>query len=88
MIPVFAALYLVHALPLVGLVVAPAAGIAALFAKALADGVLLAAVLRRLGGRLRWADLVAFEVFLTTYIVTLPVALLLRPRIRWKGRRH
>lgn len=87
-IPVFAALYLVHALPLVGLVVAPAVGIAALFAKALADGVLLAAVFRRLGGRLRWADLVAFEAFLTTYIVTLPVALLLRPRIRWKGRRH
>lgn len=87
-VPVFVALFLVHALPLVGLGVAPAAGIAALFAKALADGALLAAVLRRLGGRLRWADLVAFEAFLTAYIVTLPVALLLRPRIRWKGRRH
>jgi cellulose synthase/poly-beta-1,6-N-acetylglucosamine synthase-like glycosyltransferase len=86
----YAALFTVHVLPLAALVAAPAAGTAAaaLGAKAAADGALLAAALRRVGGRLRLADLVAFEAFLFAYLVTLPAALALAPRVRWKGRRH
>ena len=89
--PVVAAyvgLWLVHVLPLVGLAVAPAAAVAALTAKALADGALVRAVLRRVGGRLRARDVLGLEAFLFAYLTTLPVALALRPRIGWKGRSH
>ena len=84
----YAAFWLVHALPLAGLFVAPGAALAALAAKTLAEGALLRAVLRRVGGRLRWADLLGLEAFLFGYVATLPVALALRPRIGWKGRSH
>ena len=87
-LPAYAGLFAVHALPLAGLLVAPAAALGALAVKVAADGALLAAALRRVGGRLRWADVAAFEAFLTAYLVTLPAALALRPRVRWKGRRH
>ena len=86
--PVYAALFASHALPLAALVVAPPVGLAAFAAKALADGALLRAVLRRTGTRLRPGDLAGVEAFMTLYLVTLPAALALRPRIAWKGRRH
>ena len=86
--PVYAALFASHALPLAALVTAPPVGLAAFAAKALADGALLRAVLRRTGTRLRPGDLAGVEAFMALYLVTLPVALALRPRIAWKGRRH
>ena len=82
----YVALWVAHALPLVGLAVAPGIAVAAIAAKTLADGALLAAVLRRVGGRRRWADVLGLEAFLFAYLVTLPVSLLLWPRIGWKGR--
>ncbi|HEX8300002.1 MAG TPA: glycosyltransferase [Rubricoccaceae bacterium] len=88
-LPVVAAyvgLWLVHVLPLVGLVLAPGVTLACVAAKTLADGLLLTAVLRRVGGRVRWADVLGLEAFLFAYLVTLPVALVLWPRIGWKGR--
>ena len=86
--PVYAALFVAHALPLAALVAAPLAGGAAVAAKALANGALLRAVLRRTGTRLRLGDLLGVEAFMTAYLVTLPLALVLRPRIAWKGRHH
>ena len=89
--PVVAAyvgLWLVHALPLAALAVAPALAVAAVAVKTAADGALLAAVLARVGGRLRWRDLLGLEAFLFAYLVTLPAALVLRRRTGWKGRVH
>ena len=88
-LPVVAAyvgLWLVHVLPLVGLWLAPGVAVACVAAKTLAEGALLAAVLRRVGGRLRWLDVLGLEAFLFAYLVTLPAALTLWPRIGWKGR--
>ena len=86
--PVYAALFVAHALPLAALVAAPLAGGVAVAVKAAADAALLRAVLRRTGTRLRLADLAGVEAFMTAYLVTLPAALVLRPRIAWKGRHH
>ncbi len=84
----YAAFWLVHVLPLVGLALAPAVALPLLAAKAAAEAALLSAVLRRVGGRLRWADVLGLEAFLFAYLVSLPVALAVRPRIGWKGRTH
>lgn len=86
--PVYAALFITHALPLVALATHPVAGLLAFTAKAAADGALLRAVLGRTGTRFRLLDLVGVEAFMTAYLVTLPAALVLRPRIAWKGRHH
>ena len=86
--PVYGALFVAHALPLAALVAAPLAGGAAVAVKALVDGALLRAVLRRTGTRLGLGDLAGVEAFMTAYLVTLPAALVLRPRIAWKGRHH
>ena len=88
----YALLHLVHLLPLVGLVVAPGAAALALALKVSADVAFLTAVVRSCGEpqpfRAVARDALVFEAFLFTYMVTLPWALLLRPRIEWKGRRH
>ena len=84
----YAAFWLVHVLPLVGLALAPAVALPLLAAKAAAEGALLAAVLRRVGGRLRWADVLGLQAFLFAYLVSLPAVLAVRPRIGWKGRSH
>ena len=86
--PLYVLLFVVHALPLVALAVAPAAGLAALAAKALGDGAALVALRRRVGGRVRPWALLGTVAFVTAYLVTLPVALVLRPQIGWKGRTH
>ena len=81
--------YLAHAVPLVGLVLAPAAGLIALVVKTGADAFHLSAVLRRSGaGSLRPGPFLLFEAWVFFYMSTLPIALLLAPRIRWKGRMH
>lgn len=87
-LPLYVLLFTVHALPLVGLVVSPVAGLGAFAAKALGDGVALAALRHRVGGRVRPWALLGTVAFVTGYLVTLPFALVLRPRIGWKGRRH
>jgi 1,2-diacylglycerol 3-beta-glucosyltransferase len=91
----YVAFWLVHVLPLVGLFVAPALALGLVAAKVAAEGALVAAVLRRVGPphrggveRPRWADVLGLEAFLFAYLVTLPAALVLRPRIDWKGRTH
>ena len=84
----YAALWLVHALPIAALVVAPGWAMGAVAVKAAADGALLHAVLRRVGGRLRARDLAGLEAFQFAYLTTLPAALALAPRIGWKGRSH
>ena len=88
MLPLYAVLFLTHALPLVGLAVAPLAGLAALAVKLAADGAVLWAVGRRVGAGLSAMALLGFEAFLIGYLVTLPVALAVRPEIDWKGRQH
>lgn len=87
-LPVYAVLFAAHALPLVGLLVSPLAAATWLVAKIGVDGLFLRAILRRVGGALRWSDLPAFEAFLFGYLTTLPAVLLLRPSVSWKGRRH
>ncbi|PAP77549.1 glycosyltransferase [Rubrivirga marina] len=86
--PLYVLLFVVHALPLVGLAVAPGAAIAALAAKAVGDGAALTALRRRAGGRVHLGALLGTVVFVTGYLVTLPAALVLKPQIGWKGRRH
>ena len=87
-LPLYGLLFAVHALIVAGLVVAPLAGLAAFAAKTASDGALLAAMARRVGGRVRLLPLVATAAFVTGYMVTLPFVLALRPRVGWKGRRH
>ncbi|WP_412060404.1 glycosyltransferase [Rubrivirga sp. IMCC45206] len=85
---VYALAFAVHALLVAGLVVAPPAGLAALAAKGGADGIGLAVIRRRVGGRVGLVPLAATTLFMVGYLVTLPVVLALRPEIGWKGRRH
>lgn len=81
--------HLAHLVPLLALVVTPAAGLAALAVKMGADALHLRTVLRRGGGgRLSVGAFLLFEAWLFAYMSTLPLALLLAPRIRWKGRLH
>lgn len=81
--------HLAHLVPLIGLIVTPGAGLAALAAKMGADALLVGAVLRRgSGARLGIWSFLVFEAWLFAYMTTLPLALLLAPRIRWKGRVH
>jgi cellulose synthase/poly-beta-1,6-N-acetylglucosamine synthase-like glycosyltransferase len=81
--------HLAHLVPLLGLVLSPLAGLGALAVKLGADALHLRVVLNRAGGgRLRPRAFIQFEAFLFLYMSTLPVALLLAPRIRWKGRMH
>ncbi|PAP74761.1 hypothetical protein B1759_17605 [Rubrivirga sp. SAORIC476] len=86
-LPVYAFVFAVHVLMVAGIVLQPRLGLAALGAMVLAVGMVLGVLRHRAGGRLRpWAILgtVAFQI---AYFTTLPVVLLLRPRIGWKGRR-
>jgi len=87
-LPLYGLLWLVHALLVVGLVVAPVAGLAAFAAKALGDGLALSAAARHVGGRVRLLPLLATVAFVTGYFVTLPFSMALQPRIGWKGRHH
>ena len=81
--------HLAHLIPLLALAVAPLAGLGALAVKMGADALHLRAVLRRGGGgRLSARAFLLFEAWLFAYMSTLPLALLLAPRIRWKGRLH
>jgi hypothetical protein len=43
---------------------------------------------RRMGGPVSPGALLGTVAFQLVYFTTLPVVLLLRPRIGWKGRRH
>lgn len=86
--PLFVVLLVVHALPLAGLFVAPAAALAALAAKTTADGLYLWAIRRRLGEGVRLSTVLGTEAWLLFYMTAMPVALALRPRIGWKGRVH
>ena len=87
-IPVYGLLFGIHALLVAALAWAPLAGLAALAAKAVGDGVLLAAVGRRVGGRTPLGALLGLQAFMVGYLVTLPFVLALRPQIDWKGRAH
>ena len=81
--------YVAHAVPLVGLAVAPGAGLAALAVKLGADAFHLSGVLRQSGAeRLRFGPFLLFQAWVFFYMSTLPLALLIAPRIRWKGRVH
>lgn len=81
--------HLAHLIPVVGLALAPAIGAGVLAVKIGVDALHLSAVLRRSqAGRLRLGPFLLFEGFLFLYMCTLPLALLLAPRIRWKGRTH
>ena len=85
----YALAHLAHVVPLLGLALAPAAGLVALAVKLGADALLLSAVTSRIeGDQLRAGSFLAFEGFLFLYMTTLPLALLLAPKIRWKGRTH
>ena len=87
-VPLYLVLWAVHALLVAALVAVPAAGLAALAVKTLSDGALLAAMARRVGGRVRLGALLGFEVWVAAYLLTLPLVLAARPRVGWKGRRH
>ena len=72
---------------LVGLVVAPGVAGPLLLAKLGADLLVLAVGARRMGARLPLRAFLPFELYLFGYVLLLPSALLLAPRLTWKGRR-
>lgn len=81
--------HLAHLLPLAGLLLAPQAALVTLAVKLGADAALVSSVRKRVGAeKLRPLPFALFEGFLFLYMTTLPLALLLAPRIRWKGRVH
>ena len=84
---IYAIGHLAHLLPLVALVLAPWAGLAAIGVKTGADFVLLRTALRPSGrlGLLRAFPI--FEAYLFVYMVTLPTVLAIFPRINWKDRK-
>ncbi len=84
----YALLFGIQAVLLAGLLWSPGPALGALAAKTTGDALVLAAAGRRAGGRVPLLPLLGLEVFMAGYLATLPVALLLRPRIGWKGRRH
>ena len=88
----YVVLWVVHALPLAALAVAPALAAAGLAAMVAADGALLAAADRRTGGGLRASlslpALAGALLFRIGYLVSLPAVLTLWPRVVWKGRLH
>lgn len=79
--------HLAHLLPLVALFVAPMAGLAALGAKLAADFVMQWSALRKLGRQDLLRSFLGFEAVLFGYTLTLPVDLLVRPKIEWKERK-
>lgn len=90
---VYTLAHLAHLLPLVALALAPGAGLVSIAAKCLADAVVFRSVLPRTrpSGAPSGFSLSAFGVFEALaflYMATLPVALAMSPRIRWKGRLH
>ncbi len=78
--------WLAHALPLVGLALAPQAAVLGLAAKVIADAALLAAFSRRTSVRVPWSALYSFEIFAFFYITLLPISLVVAPTPIWKGR--
>ena len=82
----YAFLFLVHALLLVGLVVAPGVAGPLLLVKLLADLLMLAVAARRMEVKLPLRAFLPFEVYLFGYVLAMPFALLFAPRLRWKGR--
>lgn len=81
-------LFGLQAVLIAGVALAPIAGLTALGGKTLADAALLGAVHWRMGGRIDPLALAGAELFQLVYLLTLPGALVLRPGIEWKGRRH
>lgn len=82
----FTAVFLAHALLVVGLIVTPVLTVPLLALKCGADLAVIALSMRKLrqGGLLRAFPV--FELFLFAYVVTMPFVLLLAPSIRWKER--
>lgn len=80
--PLYAALLGVPVLLVIGLALAPGFALTALGIKLAADAFLLRCVL----GRYRLGALLAWEVFLIGYTLSLPIYLIVRRRLRWKGR--
>ena len=82
-------LFAVHALPIVGLAIAPAAAAVSLVLKTLGDVLFLTTVAGRAGVRRPlWEvarDALGFEAFLYAYMATLPFVLMLRPPHRLEG---
>lgn len=83
----YAAVHLAHLAPLLLLVAAPVLGLGLLALKLGADFALLWAALGLSGRRAYLRSFAAFEAYLFTYVLTLPLVLLLFPRINWKDRK-
>lgn len=83
----YALVFGTHGLLVAGLVAAPLAALGGLAAKCGVDALLLGIGGARLGKRPPLRLLPAFEAYLFGYVLLMPAALAVFPRIRWKGRR-
>ena len=82
----YAILFLVHALLLFGLIAVPTIALPLLLLKALADLLVLWVATRRMDVRLPLRAFPLFELYLFSYVLLMPFALLFAPAIAWKGR--
>ena len=78
---------LTHGFLLAGLLFQPVLGLIGLAFKITADFILIEGSRRRLGERGLSQTFPLFQLYLFAYLLALPFALLLRPRIVWKARR-
>ncbi|HET6568148.1 MAG TPA: glycosyltransferase [Rhodothermales bacterium] len=82
----YTAVFLAHALLTLGLFFTPLLAVILILLKCGADLAVIAVAMRRLRQRGLLRSFPLFECFLFAYVLAMPFALLLAPRIHWKGR--
>ena len=76
-----------HALPFLLLFFEPVPALICCLMKFAGDGAAISRFARRIRTSVPWRAFIPFELFLTAYVVLMPVSLLVAPDLRWKGRR-
>lgn len=80
--------FLTHLTLLTSLLIAPWATLPLLGAKLLCEATVVSATARQTGARVSWPMLPVYALALFSYVLVMPLALVLAPRIRWKDRVH
>lgn len=84
----YGAVFATHALLAATLLLSPVASLPLLAAKSLGDAAIVRTTARQTGTTVRWLLLPLYELALNAYVLAMPIALALAPRIRWKKRVH
>ena len=83
----YAVIWLATVLPVVALPIFPAYAMLLLALRILSDGMVIRGAARRLRLPIRWSEFPLFVLFQFAYVALVPVSLVFRPTIVWKGRR-